>query len=70
MLYSEWLDQNLDARIQNKSPPIIFSLASLGFGGKLSQFFFVNIGKNPCGIFGHPLLQLYGVLELKKSICN
>ena len=25
-------------RIQNKSPPIIFSLASLGLGGILSQF--------------------------------
>ena len=32
MLYSEWLDQDLVVRIQNKSPPIIFSLASLGFG--------------------------------------
>ena len=26
-----------------KSPPISFSLASLGFGGNLSQLFFVNI---------------------------
>ena len=43
MLYSEWLDQGLDARIQNKSPPIIFSLASLDFGGNLRQLFFVNI---------------------------
>ena len=34
MLYSEWLDQDL-VRIQNKSPPIIFSLATLGFGGKV-----------------------------------
>ena len=42
MLYSEWLDQDL-VRIQNKSPPIIFSLASFGFGGNLSQLFFVNI---------------------------
>ena len=33
MLYSEWLDQDLVGRIQNKSPTIIFSLASLGFGG-------------------------------------
>ena len=33
---------NLVGRIQNKSPPIIFSLASLGFGGNLSQLFFVN----------------------------
>ena len=37
MLYSEWLVQDLVGRIHNKSPPIIFSLASLGFGGKLSQ---------------------------------
>ena len=29
MLYSEWLDQDRDARIQNKSPVTIFSLASL-----------------------------------------
>ena len=43
MLYSEWLDQDLVARIQNKSPPIIFSLAFLGFGGNLSQLFFVKI---------------------------
>ena len=42
MLYSEWLDPDLVGRIQNKSPPIIFSLASLGFGGNLSQLFFVN----------------------------
>ena len=41
MLYSEWLDQDLVERIQNKSPPIIFSLASYGFGGNLSQLFFV-----------------------------
>ena len=27
---------------KKKSPPIIFSLASLGFGGNLSQLFFVN----------------------------
>ena len=42
MLYSKQLDQDLVGRIQNKSPPIIFSLASLGFGGNLSQLFFVN----------------------------
>ena len=41
-LYFEWLDQNLVVRIQHKSPPIIFSWASLGFGGNLSQLFFVN----------------------------
>ena len=28
MLYSEWLDQDLFGRIKNKSPPILFSLAS------------------------------------------
>ena len=39
--YSDWLDQNL-VRIQNKSPPIIFSLAPLSFGGNLSQLLFVN----------------------------
>ena len=44
MLYSKWLDQNLGVRIQNKSPPTIVSLAFLGFGGNLSQLFFV---KNP-----------------------
>ena len=43
MLYNEWLDQDLVGRIQNKPPTIIFSLASLGFGGNLSQLFFVNI---------------------------
>ena len=43
MLYSEWLDQDLVGRIQNKFHPIIFSLDSLGFGGNLSQLFFVNI---------------------------
>ena len=43
MLYSEWLDQDLVASIQNKSPPIIFSLDFLGFGGNLSQLFFVNM---------------------------
>ena len=43
MLYCEWLDQDLVGRIQNKSPPKIFSLASLGFGENLSQLFFVNI---------------------------
>ena len=42
MLYSEWLDKDLVAGIQNKSPPIIFSLASFGFGGNLNQLFFVN----------------------------
>ena len=43
MLYSEWLDQDLVVRIQVKSPPTIFSLASLGFGGNLSQLVCVNI---------------------------
>ena len=43
MLHSEWLDQDLVGRIQIKSPPTIFNLASLGFGGNLSQLFFVNI---------------------------
>ena len=43
MLYSKWLGQGLVGRIQNKFPPIIFSLASLGFGGNLRQLFFVNI---------------------------
>ena len=43
MLYSEWFDQDLVVRNQVKSPPTIFSLASLGFGGNLSQLFFVII---------------------------
>ena len=43
LLHSEWLEQDLVGWIQNKSPPIIFSLASLGFVGNLSQLFLVNI---------------------------
>ena len=38
---------SVDVMIQNKSPPTIFSLASLGFGGNLRQLFFVN---NPSSI--------------------
>ena len=34
----DWI-KVLDVRIQNKSPPTIFSLASLGFGGNLSHYF-------------------------------
>ena len=40
MLYSESLDQDLGITILNKSPPTIFSLASSGFGGNLSQLIF------------------------------
>ena len=36
MLYSEWLDQDLVVRIQIKSPPTIFSLASLVLEGTLA----------------------------------
>ena len=42
MLYSEWLDQELVGRIQIKSPPTIFSLWLFGFGGNLTQLFFVQ----------------------------
>ena len=37
------LDQDFVVRIQVSSPPTIFNLASLCFGGNLSQLFFVNI---------------------------
>ena len=43
MSYSEWFDHDLVVRIQVKSPPTIFSLVFLGFGGNLSQLLFVNI---------------------------
>ena len=37
-----------------KSPPVIFSLASLGFGGNLSQLFFVNIKVGPSTLVNFP----------------
>ena len=36
MLYGEWLDQDLVVMIQIKSPPTIFSLASLVLEGTLA----------------------------------
>ena len=43
MLYSEWLDQYLDGRIQIKSPPTIFSLASLVLVATIAYCSLVNI---------------------------
>ena len=43
MLYSEWLDQDVVGRIQLKSPPIIFSLASLVLEGTLANCSLFNI---------------------------
>ena len=43
VLYSEWLDQDLVARIQTKSPPIIFSLASLVLEGTIANSSLFNI---------------------------
>ena len=48
MLYSEWLDQDLVGRIQIKSHPIIFSLASLVLEGTLAN----------CSVFNIPSIKL------------
>ena len=63
MLYSEWLDQVLVGRIQIKSPPTVFSLASLVLAATIAYCSLFNIAT----IILRP--DKYNII-MKNKICN